>query len=113
MSACDIAELRGLFRTRHEQDRIRVEVCDTGRGIPADQLVMVFDPFFTTKPFGGDGTGLGLDIAARITDRHRGSLWAESIPGDSRFITSLPPLTVEPPRKVIGRTTYGREVPAR
>jgi signal transduction histidine kinase len=49
----------------------------------------VFDPFFTTKPF-GEGTGLGLDVAARIVDRHDGSLWAESTPGDTRFITSLP-----------------------
>ena len=77
------------LRTRREQDTIYVEVCDTGRGIPDDELAVVFDPFFTTKPF-GDGTGLGLDIAARIIDRHRGSLWAESSPGDTRFITSLP-----------------------
>ncbi|MGE4364568.1 MAG: ATP-binding protein [Mycolicibacterium sp.] len=84
------------IRTRHEQHMARVEVCDTGGGIPDDLLTRVFDPFFTTKPF-GEGTGLGLDIAARIVDRHRGSLWAESTPGDTRFITSLP-LTVEPAR---------------
>lgn len=84
------------LRTRREQDMVRVEVCDTGGGIPDGLLARVFDPFFTTKPF-GEGTGLGLDIAARIVDRHRGSLWAESTPGDTRFITSLP-LTVKPAR---------------
>lgn len=77
------------LRTRREQDMVRVEVCDSGAGIPDDLLARIFDPFFTTKPF-GEGTGLGLDIAARIVDRHRGSLWAESNPGDTRFITSLP-----------------------
>lgn len=83
------------IRTRRTQDSIRVEVCDTGPGIPEDLLAVVFDPFFTTKPF-GEGTGLGLDIAARIVDRHRGSLWAESTPGDTRFITSLPLLPSAP-----------------
>lgn len=82
------------LRTSRHQDMVRVEVCDTGPGIPDDVLTRIFDPFFTTKPF-GEGTGLGLDIAARIVDRHRGSLWAESIPGDTRFIAALP-LTVAP-----------------
>ena len=68
---------------------VRVEVRDNGRGIPGDLMERVFDPFFTTKPF-GNGAGLGLDIAARIVDRHGGSLWAESNRGDTRFITSLP-----------------------
>lgn len=77
------------LRTRREQGMARVEVSDNGAGIPDDLADRVFDPFFTTKPF-GEGTGLGLDIAARIVDRHRGSVWAESIPGDTRFITSLP-----------------------
>ncbi|MDG4663995.1 ATP-binding protein [Mycobacterium sp. 236(2023)] len=77
------------LRTRRVQDRVRVEVCDNGAGIPDDVLALVFDPFFTTKPF-GEGTGLGLDLAARIVDRHLGSLWAESNPGDTRFICSLP-----------------------
>ncbi|MGB3484850.1 MAG: ATP-binding protein [Mycobacterium sp.] len=76
-------------RTRRHQDMVRVEICDDGAGITDDVLSRVFDPFFTTKSF-GDGTGLGLDIAARIVDRHLGSLWAESSPGDTRFIAALP-----------------------
>ncbi|WP_349269733.1 histidine kinase [Mycolicibacterium parafortuitum] len=77
------------LHTRRELDMVRVEVRDNGGGIPGDLMERVFDPFFTTKPF-GNGTGLGLDIAARIVDRHGGSLWAESNRGDTRFITSLP-----------------------
>ena len=75
-------------RTQRHGDMVRVEVCDTGPGIPNELQSRVFDPYFTTKPF-GEGTGLGLDIAARIVDRHRGSLWAESTPGNTRFITVL------------------------
>ncbi|WP_197382395.1 ATP-binding protein [Mycolicibacterium mengxianglii] len=82
-------------RTYRIGDKVRVEIGDTGPGIPDELLPRIFDPFFTTKPF-GEGTGLGLDIAVRIIDRHGGSLWAESIPGDTRFITSLP-LTVAVP----------------
>lgn len=77
------------LRTRRERDTARIEVCDTGPGIAEDVMPRIFDPFFTTKPFGA-GAGLGLDIAMRIVDRHRGSLWAESAPGDTRFITTLP-----------------------
>jgi signal transduction histidine kinase len=82
------------LRTYRHGDMVRVEVCDTGPGVPAELLARIFDPFFTTKPF-GEGTGLGLDIAAHIIDRHRGSLWAESKPGDTRFIAALP-LTAAP-----------------
>lgn len=77
------------LRTSRDRDTLRVEVCDTGPGMTDDVLARIFDPFFTTKPF-GEGTGLGLDVAVRIVDNHRGSLWAESTPGDTRFITSLP-----------------------
>jgi signal transduction histidine kinase len=76
------------LRTQRHGDMVRVEVCDTGPGISEELLKRIFDPFFTTKPF-GEGTGLGLDTAARIVDRHRGSLWAESAPGDTRFIAVL------------------------
>lgn len=75
-------------RTQRRGDMVRVEVCDTGPGIKDELLSRVFDPFFTTKPF-GEGTGLGLDIAARIIDRHRGTLWAESAPGNTCFIAVL------------------------
>ncbi|GAB3240929.1 ATP-binding protein [Mycolicibacterium hippocampi] len=77
------------LRTRREDDVVRIEVCDSGPGIPDDLLLRVFDPFFTTKPI-GENSGLGLDIAARIVERHRGALWAESSPGNTRFITTLP-----------------------
>ncbi len=69
---------------------IRVEICDDGPGIPAEDINRIFTPFFTTKPF-GEGTGLGLDLAWRIVvEKHHGDLRVQSKPGDTRFIVLLP-----------------------
>jgi signal transduction histidine kinase len=75
---------------RFGDNMARVEICDTGPGIPADIREHIFEPFFTTKPF-GEGTGLGLDLAFNIVvKKHRGDLRVESVPGDTRFIVLLP-----------------------
>lgn len=75
---------------RYGDNMARVEICDTGPGIPADIREHIFEPFFTTKPF-GEGTGLGLDLAFNIVvKKHRGDLRVESVPGDTRFIVLLP-----------------------
>jgi signal transduction histidine kinase len=77
-------------RTRLDGDRVRVEIGDTGPGIPESLRQRIFEPFFTTKPI-GQGTGLGLDISYRIVvGRHGGDLTVESEPGDTRFIVCLP-----------------------
>ena len=75
---------------RGGENMARVEICDTGPGVPDDVRGRIFDPFFTTKPF-GEGTGLGLDLAFNIVvKKHRGDLRVESVPGDTRFIVLLP-----------------------
>ncbi len=48
-----------------------IEVTDTGKGIPAEVEARIFDPFYSTKE---GGTGLGLSIAARIVQRHGGTI---------------------------------------
>jgi signal transduction histidine kinase len=71
-------------------DRLVVEIADTGPGVPEDVRSRIFEPFFTTKPV-GKGTGLGLDIAWRIVvGRHHGDIRVESTPGDTRFQVVLP-----------------------
>jgi signal transduction histidine kinase len=78
------------IRTSMDGDRVRVEIGDTGPGVPEKLRQRIFEPFFTTKPV-GQGTGLGLDISYRIVvGRHGGDLTVESQPGDTRFIVRLP-----------------------
>ena len=66
-----------------------VAVEDDGPGIPDDVQARMFEPFFTTKAVGA-GTGLGLDIARRIVEAHRGTLGVISEPGRTRFTVRLP-----------------------
>jgi signal transduction histidine kinase len=81
---------RLTVRTSMDGDRVRVEIGDTGPGVPEKLRQRIFEPFFTTKPV-GQGTGLGLDISYRIVvGRHGGDLIVESQPGDTRFIVRLP-----------------------
>jgi signal transduction histidine kinase len=78
------------LRTMREDNSARIEICDTGPGVPAELQLKIFQPFFTTKPV-GQGTGLGLDISYRIVvERHGGDLSVQSVPGDTRFIVRLP-----------------------
>ncbi len=77
-------------RTGLAGDRVRLEIADTGPGIPADTLPRIFEAFFTTKP-SGEGTGLGLWVSAGIVAAHEGRIWAESKPsGGATFIVELP-----------------------
>jgi len=89
------------LRTSLDSDHVRVEVGDTGPGIPEELRQRIFEPFFTTKPV-GQGTGLGLDISYRIVvARHGGDLTVESHPGDTRFVVRLP-LTERVPEVAVG-----------
>ncbi len=71
-------------------DRVRIEIADTGPGIPEDILPKIFDPFFTTKEE-GEGTGLGLSLVYGIVKDHGGLIRAESQAGQgTTFIIELP-----------------------
>ena len=70
--------------------KVEVSIHDTGPGIPAERQQEIFELFVTDKP-AGQGTGLGLFIAAQIIREHNGSLLCESGEGDgSRFRLFLP-----------------------
>ena len=60
-----------------DRPKIRVSICDNGRGLDADLAVRAFEPFFTTRAM---GTGLGLAIVKRIVEQHDGTV--ELLPGD-------------------------------
>ncbi|GIW39902.1 MAG: PAS domain-containing sensor histidine kinase [Candidatus Binatia bacterium] len=67
---------------------IRVEVRDTGPGIPTENLHRIFDPFFTTKP---GGSGLGLAICEKIATAHGGGLSARNARNAGAvFVVNLP-----------------------
>ncbi len=59
--------------SRLEGTTLRIDVVDTGAGIPPHALDRIFEPFFTTKP-GGRGTGLGLAQVRRIVEEHEGTI---------------------------------------
>lgn len=78
------------------QDSVRIEVHDTGIGIPPNKLDMIFESFNqidTTSTRKVGGTGLGLPISRSLVEMHGGRLWAEStgIEGEgSTFIVEIP-----------------------
>jgi signal transduction histidine kinase len=74
---------------------VRVEVADTGSGIPAEAMARIFDRFYQADPSrqGGrkHGTGLGLAIAREIVQAHGGTISVRSSQGQgSTFTVSLP-----------------------
>ena len=79
-----------------DDGEVVVTVEDDGPGIPDDVQPRLFEPFFTTKAV-GQGTGLGLDIARRIVEAHRGTLAFTSEPGRTRFTVRLPAGVVNGP----------------
>lgn len=86
----DPAHNKIQIKTQIEEDQIRVDIRDTGIGIPANILDKIFDPFFTTKPV-GTGTGLGLYICHEILHNLGGKITVVSAPKQgSTFSVFLP-----------------------
>jgi len=84
------------LRSRLASGRLRLEVEDTGPGVPSEIRTRIFDPFFTTKPV-GQGTGLGLSVAHGIVSAHEGRVWVEDAAGaGARFVVELPVRSAAP-----------------
>jgi PAS domain S-box-containing protein len=92
VNAAQAIEEKGIvtIRTGVRDDWVWIEIADTGKGIPAEQLKQIFDPFFTTKPV-GKGTGLGLSVSYSIVQKHQGRIEVDSEVGKgSTFRVWLP-----------------------
>lgn len=92
LNAVQAIEEKGIItiRTYLRENLVCVDVSDTGRGIPRDDIPKIFDPFFTTKEK-DKGTGLGLSISYDIVKRHNGHIDVESEVGKgTKFTVCLP-----------------------
>ncbi len=67
---------------------IRIELKDNGGGIREDIIENIFDPFVSTKTH--QGMGIGLNIAKKIIDEHRGTITAENEDDGAKFTVLLP-----------------------
>jgi signal transduction histidine kinase len=65
-------------RAKDEKDHVRVDVIDTGVGIPTEDLPKVFDGFYKGLDMEKRGAGLGLSISKKIIEGHGGKIWATS-----------------------------------
>jgi len=78
---------------------VRLEVRDTGDGIPTERLGQIFEPLYTTKP---EGTGLGLYIVQEIIGAHGGQLTVQSTEGQgTTFIVTLPREVADAPTQLV------------
>lgn len=92
VNAAQAIEGRGTItlRTGFDEREAWVEIEDTGKGIPPENMKRIFDPFFTTLPI-GQGTGMGLSLAYSIARGHHGRIDVKSVVGQgSVFRLTLP-----------------------
>jgi signal transduction histidine kinase len=80
---------------RADERFIRIDVKDTGIGIPREKLMLVFDSFYQvdnsiTREYGG--TGLGLSIVKRFIEAHKGEVWVDSEENVGTVFTLLIPI---------------------
>ncbi len=76
-----------------EARRVRIDVSDNGRGIPADDISKIFEPYYSTKE---TGTGLGLAIVKKAVDDHHGAISVKSKEGEGTTFTITLPVSAPP-----------------
>jgi two-component system NtrC family sensor kinase len=86
---------KGILKIKSyvENGSLKIDVSDTGVGIPDENLDKIFDPFFTTKEI-GQGTGLGLSVSYGIIKKHRGNISVDSEIGKGTTFSVLLPIYI-------------------
>ena len=82
--ACPDRPLQVSLRLSEEEEFIRVEIEDNGRGIAKNEIPLIFDRLYRTdasRNSSRGGSGLGLSIAKKIIEEHGGKIWAQSTEG--------------------------------
>jgi signal transduction histidine kinase/ActR/RegA family two-component response regulator len=98
---------RIVVRTRLANQRVEVEIEDTGSGVPEETLKRVGEPFFTTK---SEGMGLGLAVCQSILGQIGGELQLESQPGRTIARVRLVPKRERPPSELSEQSSSSRWV---
>lgn len=79
------------FSAGIENDRLRLSVRDTGKGIAAQELDKIFERFYQVEGSGEKGTGIGLALVKELVSLHKGEIFVESRPEEgSVFSVTLP-----------------------
>ena len=89
------------IRTFAEKNSVCIQISDSGKGIPPENINRIFDPGFTTKGV-GVGTGLALSICYQIIQKHMGEIRVESQLGKGTTVTIILPMDLE---KSIGKNS--------
>ncbi len=87
----DGGQLDVIYRIDNKQAQVCIDVCDSGHGIPDENIDHLFDPFFTTKEE-GQGTGLGLSIVYGVIKNHGGKISVHSTLGKGTTFSLKIPL---------------------
>jgi signal transduction histidine kinase/FixJ family two-component response regulator len=104
------------INTEETKNYVLVKVCDTGIGISQEDLPKIFDDFYRGLRVDAEGAGLGLGIAKRIVEAHRGMIYVESPCPDTgvgtRFTFTLPKVVPgdNGHEKEAKRPTYGAKI---
>ncbi|MCW3481234.1 CHASE domain-containing protein [Neisseriaceae bacterium JH1-16] len=101
----EAARRKLLIVSKQVDGEVRLQIEDSGPGVPAHMLDMLFHPFHSTKPH---GMGLGLSICQTIVEQFRGQIGVENIPGGGARSWLRLRLAVEPGPIVTRR--QGQEV---
>ena len=88
VNAAQAIDKRGkiTIKTFTENNFVVIQISDTGKGIPKENIGKVFDAFYTSKEV-GKGTGLGLSISHKIIQEHNGTIDVESEVGKGAVFT--------------------------